>query len=78
MPGAGFIEVMRFYSINCVCVEPAPAVIVMAISHQFLRLLVSRSSLIRDDVVESELFWVSLRREMLWLICQQICLKILI
>jgi hypothetical protein len=56
MPGAGFIEVMRFYSINCVCVEPAPAVIVMAISRQFLRLLVSRSSLIRDDVVESELF----------------------
>jgi hypothetical protein len=56
MPGAEFIGVMSVLVVNCVSVARVPAGILRAISHQFLRLLVSRSSLIRDDVVESGLF----------------------
>lgn len=53
MPGAEFIGVMSILIVNCVSVARVPTGILWTISHQFLRLLVSRSSLIKDDVVES-------------------------
>ena len=56
MPGAEFIGVMSVLIVNCVSVARVPAIILRSVSSRFLRLLVSRSSLIRDDVVESGFF----------------------
>lgn len=56
MPGAEFIGVMSVLIVNCVSVARVLAIILRSISRRFLWLLVSRSSLIRDDVVESGFF----------------------
>lgn len=56
MPGVEFIGVMSVLIVNCVSVARVPDEILRAIKFQFLRLLVSRSSLISDDVVESGFF----------------------